>query len=1037
MAELSEQIKLLASQRSTLKRKVTLLQNSLRQASNLAPTQLQQLHDELRTQYTNFVECHLEYSDLVQSDVAYDAHKIVNGLDLDQYLNSVDTVYNIALDFFKKHFCKFIDESIARALETSDKLLSSGPVDARLLANHIQTCTSLADQYLSINGSRHTELHKTLVELNCAYPTDTTSSASGFLHIVSQPTPTSHTPPSSHEGGSLPNAESTRVVRGNAGQGVTDAQVSVDSNLGVRQTSSDPAVVVSGSELSLPANKDKSRDAPVASNSNVVVSSVDTGPISSLMYTPSVGRHGVISSINAYQNDSRRSLHSSVSSARNNIVTAYSDRAAPSLSPINLSDIQNSMIQNKTGWQESEYKKMSLPKFSGKSYDWPEFKAIWLRYISHAMKIGVDQVQLVYQLKQSLSGEAKDRVDAIKATQLRPLEHIFEALDSVYADIGSCVQHSLAELGRLESVKEGDYRGLIKLICAVERCYGQLAEVGQLSAVDLTHVDSITDRLPFSITSLWMNQYQSFGTDDRIHPFPRFMLFLAAQRDISQRYANRQALIEKQPPDRGPSSNSNSKKANKAGNAKPKPKNDAQCFQSDTRLSNSTCAVHENSKHATAVCKAFMDLSIHDKYEALKSKSLCFRCFGQHLVQNCESKQFCKGCKSKYHHTLLCSGKSDKAKEAKAKANHVDQATLAPVEGSVDSNLATATCNSSKSGKAGNVVFAIQSANVKGVKDSATLFFDSGANSSFITRKAAHRLRSRMVGPVTLDLTTMGGGETEVETQIYEVELVTADFSVVVVSAYCMDYITGPVSSLDLGALARLFPGFDVSILQRRSSNVDLLLGMDLEGLHPGNVLAESGPNLRVRSSPFGPVLMGSHSETLVLHPQSETELGCSLVGSHVVVREKAASVVCNLSRAVTLPVDSFIQGEELGTEVYPKCGACKCSKCPIPGHTFSFTEEQELRMIRNNLRYDSDRKHWITKYPWIVDPSTLPDNYPSALATLKHTEKVLAKDETWAKVYDSQIRDMVDRGVAKLLSSEDVADWNGPVFYLSHLAVL
>lgn len=135
------------------------------------------------------------------------------------------------------------------------------------------------------------------------------------------------------------------------------------------------------------------------------------------------------------------------------------------------------------------------------------------------------------------------------------------------------------------------------------------------------------------------------------------------------------------------------------------------------------------------------------------------------------------------------------------------------------------------------------------MKDSATLFFDSGANSSFITRKAAHRLKSRMVGPVTLDLTTMGGVETEVKTQIYEVELVTVDFSVVVVSAYCMDYITGPVSSLDLGALTRLFPGFDVSILQRRSNNVDLLLGMDLEGLHPANVLAEYGPNLRVRSS--------------------------------------------------------------------------------------------------------------------------------------------------------------------------------------------
>ena len=59
------------------------------------------------------------------------------------------------------------------------------------------------------------------------------------------------------------------------------------------------------------------------------------------------------------------------------------------------------------------------------------------------------------------------------------------------------------------------------------------------------------------------------STDDRIHPFPRFMLFLAAQRDISQRYANRQALIVKQLPAHGPSSNSNSKKANQAGNAKP------------------------------------------------------------------------------------------------------------------------------------------------------------------------------------------------------------------------------------------------------------------------------------------------------------------------------------------------------------------------------------------------------------------------------------------------------------------------------------
>ena len=39
-------------------------------------------------------------------------------------------MYNIALDFSRSIFCKFIDESIARALEIAGKILPSGPVDA-------------------------------------------------------------------------------------------------------------------------------------------------------------------------------------------------------------------------------------------------------------------------------------------------------------------------------------------------------------------------------------------------------------------------------------------------------------------------------------------------------------------------------------------------------------------------------------------------------------------------------------------------------------------------------------------------------------------------------------------------------------------------------------------------------------------------------------------------------------------------------------------------------------------------------------------
>ena len=91
---------------------------------------------------------------------------------------------------------------------------------------------------------------------------------------------------------------------------------------------------------------------------------------------------------------------------------------------------------------------------------------------------------------------------------------------------------------------------------------------------------------------------------------------------------------------------------------------------------------------------------------------------------------------------------------------------------------------------------------------------------------------------------------------------------------------------------------------------------------------------------------------------------------------------------------ENFNCGEEIGTKITPRCGSCCCGKCPTVGHTYLFKEEQELKMIKENLEYDSVKQCWVTSYPWLVDPGTLPNNYGSALATLKNTERTLSKDE-------------------------------------------
>lgn len=48
--------------------------------------------------------------------------------------------------------------------------------------------------------------------------------------------------------------------------------------------------------------------------------------------------------------------------------------------------------------------------------------------------------------------------------------------------------------------------------------------------------------------------------------------------------------------------------------------------------------------------------------------------------------------------------------------------------------------------------------------------------------------------------------------------------------------------------------------------------------------------------------------------------------------------------------------------------------------------------------------------------------------------EKQLAKEPEWKTAYSAQVQDMLDRGAAVMVSEETIANWSGPVWYVSHL---
>ena len=130
--------------------------------------------------------------------------------------------------------------------------------------------------------------------------------------------------------------------------------------------------------------------------------------------------------------------------------------------------------------------------------------------------------------------------------------------------------------------------------------------------------------------------------------------------------------------------------------------------------------------------------------------------------------------------------------------------------------------------------------------------------------------------------------------------------------------------------------------------------------------------------------------------------------------------------REISPSVEDFYKIENLGIE-------CKCGRCPLGSKNYTLKEERELALIEGNLNYDEKAREWIAQYPWLKDPSELPDNKKAAIGKLISTEKRLSRNTEHAKVYQQQIDDMLNRKVARKLTEDELKEYKGPIHYISH----
>ena len=616
---------------------------------------------------------------------------------------------------------------------------------------------------------------------------------------------------------------------------------------------------------------------------------------------------------------------------------------------------------------------MKMPIFDGDIREYPRFKSDFLQQIQPEMK---DCRNAAYVLKTCLGGHAADVVRNVDDD----VTEMWTRLDIQYGRPSKLADIIINEIRNLRSVQDGDAKHFIELVDVIETGYKDLCRISFEHEISNSAVVSIVEeRLPLSIQIKWAERVNAENSEvDEKNKFPALLKFLLEQKRVSE-YVGADLRRRIQTP----------KAHSHYTEVVPDiaDEEDKQKSQSQGR-----CIVHKTNSHTTENCRDFQAMTDEEKGNIVFQSRACWSCLRQyHRSAECRfRKRYPVESCSRFHHGIL--------HDAHEKGFGLQR-----------NNVMVAT-NCHK--KEGSQCCLLQMMTIPTISDPLNVLWDSGATVSLITFQKAEALGLKGM-PLTMTIGKVGGETQKVKSAAFIVPMLNQSNEVVDVRAYGIEAISSELCTIDIQPALYLFKCVKSSDVHRPSGQVDLLIGMGYAGFHP--VTEKSIGHLLLMKNQFGQCLGGTH-------PLLEE-------------RTKKLIQTVTVHHVQSTRIDDFFQTENLGVNCFPKCGGCKCGKCQIGGKDCTIQEERERVLIDKGLKFNDGQ--WTASYPWIKDPNLLPDNFAVALAKMESTERRLSKHKEHAELYNRQVEDMLNRSVAKKLSSNDLDSYQGPVHYMSHHDVL
>ena len=701
-----------------------------------------------------------------------------------------------------------------------------------------------------------------------------------------------------------------------------------------------------------------------------------------------------------------------------------------------------------------------LPTFSGEEKTAYLQYSIWkTQWESH-----IQEYETKYRatmLLNHLDAKAKEQIVGLENDYGKAIEQ----LEKYYNDAKKIVRACLEEVRAHSAVNAHDYKSLVSYKKCLVNNYTRLKACGLDHEMSNTAALSVIVRkLPITEAVEWQRYLAKQDREKQAKPFPSFMDWLAEAGDSWELMAasgtgtkGKSGSTQVQHSFFGESETVDSKqdkpcfKCGEKGHWKrdctkgsPKGGNGGnrstgggkavnikqQKDRQAPRNKKYHCAFHKGlpgRNCSSWSCAALKYSPVDERLKLLRENGDCESCCGDCLHGNCQSKN-----------KRTCGG----GKEGRGcGANHFGHELFCQNAKLAFSTQIETVLRANGDDDEGVLLQVMKIRSLDPQLEHETVLWDSACSGFFVRHGHAKHMNFPFEEK-RLRVITLGGNVTEIDGVVYQCKIVDQKGKVHEFLAHGLDEVTGALCNpLSKDTMRQLFPNIIGAHNLSGASQVDYLIGIGRASWQPQRVQkALGGGDFWLWENSFGVCVGGSHplvnsrierSDSLytVLKTVVQTDL----------YQESMKIPTCNAltAKVSVVECDDFFRLEQLGTTVDPKCGSCRCGRCPIPGSRYSFREETELKMIEENLHYDEVQGCWIAQYPYLFARETLNGTKEIAYKSMLATEKTLQKKGHWAETYNQQIQDMISRGVARVVPMEELSDYSGHVNYLPHLAAL